>query len=483
MSTAEEWESGGDIAFVPFDPPANDPLPDEPRSELGYARRLIHVHGDHLRYVPAWKRWLVWDGTRWAPDSTGQPARWAKEIARRVYADALLLADDKDRKAVVSVVRRGESSAAVAGALTLAGTEPGIALSPEALDADPWLLNCRNGVLDLRTRQLGPHDPAQHLTKVTGADYDPGAGAPEFTKFLERIQPDPEMRAFLARLLGHALPGTVLEHLLPIFQGAGANGKSTLLDHAVCPALGDYASTAEAGIFTERGFDAHPTGVADLFGRRLVVVHESDRGRHLAEGTVKRLTGGDRIKARRMREDFWEFAPSHTALMLTNHRPLVRGTDEGIWRRLRLVPFDVVIPAAERDHDLGERLRLELAGVLAWLVAGYTDWRGNGLADPEQVTGATAGWRDESDALGTFLEGCLLGARYSAPSAQLYAAWCSWCDHEGESPGTQKSFSTALQSKGYDNRRTRTGAIWAGIGLPTPESQNDDWRQSQMSDA
>lgn len=186
-----------------------DPLPREPKTELGYARRLIHVYGDRLRYVPAWRRWLVWDGTRWRTDQTGQAPRWMKVIARRITADALAITDDDKRRAALREARRGESSHAVAGALTLAGTEHEVVTTPDDLDADVYLLNCANGTLDLRTMERHAHDPADLLTKITGAAYDPDARGPEFAKFLERVQPDPVMRGYLARLLGHALEGRV----------------------------------------------------------------------------------------------------------------------------------------------------------------------------------------------------------------------------------------------------------------------------------
>lgn len=203
-------------------------------------------------------------------------------------------------------------------------------VTPDQLDADPFLLNCRNGTLNLRTGELRPHAPPDLLTKVTGAAYEPGAEGREFTRFLDRVQPDPDMRAYLARLLGHALEGRVVSHIMPIFHGAGANGKGTLVNHAVLPALGDYADAADHELQTARTFDAHPTGTAHLCGLRLAVLHETNGNRHLVEGTVKRLTGGDRLKARRMREDFWSFDPSHTFVMLTNHKPLINGTDEGV---------------------------------------------------------------------------------------------------------------------------------------------------------
>jgi len=446
-----------------------DPKPGEPWTELGYARRLIEKYGDRLRYVPAWRRWLVWDGSRWSHDVTLQASRWMKIIARVITNEALAIEGEKERQTAVNLARRGESSAGVSGALTLASSEDGIVVTPDDLDADPYLVNCRNGVLDLRTGRLGKHDPGLLLTKMTGAAFDPAAPCPEFTKFLERVQPDQAMRAYLARLIGHSLEGRVVTHILPIFHGEGANGKSTLTA-AVLAALGDYAAPADPELLTAKTFDAHPTGTADLFGLRLAILHESDKGRRLAEGTVKRLTGGDRIKARRMREDFWEFSPSHTFLMLSNHKPIVGGTDEGIWRRLRLVPWDVVIPDDERDEELGDRLALELDGVLAWLAAGYRDWHEHGLRDPDQVTKATQAYRDESDALGRFLaDRCLNHGNVG--STELYKAWESWAASEGEEPMSQTALAKALQDKGYENYTANGRRRWRGLGIAADDDQ------------
>lgn len=444
---------------------AADPLPMEPQSELGYARRLIAVYGDRLRYVPPWRRWLVWDGQRWAHDSTGQASRWMKSIARRVTSDAMAIEDTKERAAAVNLCRRGESAAGVSGALTLAGTEADVVIAPDTLDADPFLVNCSNGTLDLRTGELRDHDPKDLITKRTGAAYDAGAAGAAFEAFLAKVQPDPAMRDYLARLLGHALEGRVTTHVLPIFFGEGGNGKGTLIS-AVLAALGDYADAADPDLLTAKTFDAHPTSVADLYGLRLAVLHETDAGRRLAEGTVKRLTGGDRLKARRMREDFWAFEPSHSFVLLTNHKPLVAGTDEGIWRRLKLVPWDVVVPAAERDEDLGSKLAVELDAVLAWLVRGYSAWHERGLAEPEQVKKATQEYRDESDAVGRFIKDkCLTGAPFTVQSSKLYKAWEAWSAAEGEDVITQTAFSTEITNRGYDRKSTNAGNFWKGIGL------------------
>jgi putative DNA primase/helicase len=446
---------------------ANDPLPNEPMTELGYAKRLIAVFGDRLRYVPEWGpsgRWLVWDGKRWARDSTGQAPRWMKVIARRLTTQALAIQDSTERKAALHTARRGESSASIRGALTLASTEREAVVTPDGLDADPFLLNCVNGVLDLRTGHLMPHDPDLLLTKMTRAAYRPHVQGAEWDKFLTRVQPDPEMRAYLARLTGQGLEGRSTAHILPIFNGVGANGKTTYIG-AVGAALGDYADAADPELLTARTFDAHPTGVADLFGLRLAILHETDKGRRLAEATVKRLTGGDRLKARRMREDFWSFDPSHTFLMLTNHKPVISGTDEGIWRRIKLVPWEVVIPERERDEDLADKLTLELDAVLTFLVRGYQDWHSNGLGDPEQVTAATAAYRAESDALGQFLDQRCLAGHGTVSSSELFAAWSKWCAEEGEDAGNATSFATMLQNKGFDNYTSSGRRRWRGLGL------------------
>jgi putative DNA primase/helicase len=273
------------------------------------------------------------------------------------------------------------------------------------------------------------------------------------------------MRGYLARVTGLSLEGRVTEHLLPVHWGSGANGKSTFIEGCMF-ALGDYAAPADPQLLTARTFDAHPTGAADLFGMRLAVLHETDKGSALAEATVKRLTGGDRIKARRMREDFWHFDPSHTFVMLTNHKPVVSGQDEGIWRRLRLVPWDVVIPAEERDDRLGDRLRLEADHVLTWLAGGYQDWRERGFAEPERVTVATAAYRADSDALGRFIDQrCITGPNFHVRSSELYAAWAKWCAGEGVEAGTNKSFTETLQNRGFDTEKTRVGMVWRRIGL------------------
>ena len=288
--------------------------------------------------------------------------------------------------------------------LHLAGSLHPFATAVDQLDSDPYLFNVRNGTLDLRTGQLRPHNPDDLITKIAGCGYEPDATSTTFDKFLADVLPDEEVRRFVARILGHALVGKVVEHLLAIFTGTGANGKSTIIETAMA-VLGDYAIAVEHDLLVEHsGTSVHTTGQADLLGVRLAVCSETDDGRRLAAATVKRLTGGDKIRARRMRQDNIQFAPSHTVVMVTNHKPTVAGDDPALWRRLRIVPFDVIIPDQDQDRTLKEKLALELPAVLAWIVNGHADWHRNGLAEPAAVTTATATYQASSDVLGRFFD-------------------------------------------------------------------------------
>ncbi|MCW2780168.1 MAG: bacteriophage protein, partial [Marmoricola sp.] len=329
-----------------------------------YADRLMHVHGIG---------WHVWDGRRWIEDDRGEAKRAVLDVLRRALADSLA---DKDLRADV---HKCESASGIAGVLDIAAALEAFAVTVRDLDADPYLLNCANGTLDLHTLVLQGHHPGDRITKVTAADFDPSSVGGAWDDFLTRVLPDEPTREFLQRYVGLALCGRVLEHVLGILTGTGRNGKGVFYG-AVNAALGDYGGTAEPDLFMHRD-GAHPTGEMDLRGLRFAVVSESDQGRKLAEATVKRLTGGDQIKARRMRQDFVTFEPSHTAALVTNHLPRVSGDDPALWARLRVVPFDVVIPKDEQDPHLPEKLTLESSAILAWAVAGWTEYVAQGLAE------------------------------------------------------------------------------------------------------
>ncbi len=434
------------------------------RGQLRMAYRLVSAYGGRLRYVHG-VGWHAWDGTRWQPDLDGAATRAVVEVVTASYASLAGLDRDSERE-LLSDIHKCESANGVDGVLRLAGSLIPLATSYESLNADPYLFNCQSGTLDLRSGVPRPHNPSDLITKVAGCGYDPDARSETFDRFLTEIQPDPAMRSFIARVFGHALVGKVIEHKLPILTGVGQNGKSTLVD-AVAAVFGDYAIAAEPELLVERAA-AHTTGQADLLGVRLAVCSETDGGRRLAAATVKRLTGGDKIRARRMRQDNIEFAPSHTALMVTNHKPVVSGNDPALWRRLRIVPFDVTVP--EPDLGLPERLSLELPAILAWIVAGYRDWQSHGLSEPEAVTSATDEYKASSDDLGRFIdESCLESPHMYVKARELFSVWSAWARDNGIDSGTEVAFAAVMAEKGFTKKRTNRGQTYQGISLAAQE--------------
>lgn len=436
-----------------------------PLTEMGNAERLVDQHGERIRFCHPWGQWLTHNGKRWERDQLGSVRRWAKQTHRRIYAEAATIEDDQGRQETARWAKRSESSASVAATLKLAEAEEGIPILPDQMDADPYLFNVENGTVDLRTGRLRPHDRQDYLTKLARVFHDEGATCPTFLGFLERILPDPDVRAFVQRMAGYAMTGDVSEQCLFFAHGGGANGKSTLLT-VLQAMMGDYARQAAPELLVSRGGDRHPTELADLFGARLVTSVEVDDGKRLAEALVKQMTGGDRMKARFMRADFFEWAPTHKLFLAANHRPEIRGTDYAIWRRIHLVPFAVTIPENERDPRLPSKLLAELPGILNWAIAGCLDWQRNGLGVPQAVRDATEEYRAEQDVLADFLaDRCVIDGQAYETAAKLWGSWKDWREQSGEKEGTQKAFGLKLAERGFTKKRTESGRYWQGLRL------------------
>lgn len=465
-----------------------DPLEEACRTDLGVAKLFAAEHRDLVRWCDQWSKWLVWDGMRWQIDHARGVEALAKETAESIWREI----DAQVHKVAESVgsmlMRFGHKTASARGLsniLTLARSEQGVPIQPGELNRQPWLFNCANGTIDLQTGEIKPHDSADYLTVVCNRSYDPAAECPLWESSMDDIfGDDREMVEYVQRQLGYALVGKVFEHILPIWWGNGSNGKSLIVE-TLLHVLGDeYATKAPRDLLLARGGDHHPTELADLHGRRLVVASETDEGRKLAEGLVKEITGGDTIKARRMREDFWSFEPSHTVIMLTNHKPVVKGTDNGIWRRLRLVPFTEKFwdPAKgehgdERyraDERLAEKLQAEAVGILAWLVRGCIAWQRVGMNEPVDVRNATAEYRNEQDIIGDFLEEqCLIGSAYRIKASAIYSAYATWCEERGEYPKTGRAFGQAMTERNFS--RVKSGPIWyEGVALRENNYENSD---------
>jgi putative DNA primase/helicase len=454
----------------PGDPGPAEPPPEEDPGKLGHsgqvrmAYRLAAGHRDRLLHVHG-IGWHHWDGKRWAYDDVGAAKRAVLDVLRTALAGAL------GDKQLQRDIRACESHTGVTGVLGIAAALPEFAATVRDLDADPYLLNVANGTLDLRTLELVPHNPADRLTKVTRAAYEVKTPAGEWHTFIESVLPDEPVRSYMQRHVGVALLGKVTEHVLSIWTGTGANGKSTAVS-GLCWALGDYASTAEPDLLLHRS-NSHPTGEMDLMGRRLVVVSETDEGRRLAEATMKRLTGGDIIRARRMRQDFVEFTPSHTPILVTNHLPAVSGDDPAVWRRIRVVPFDVVVPEQDRDGELPERLERAAEEVLLWAVTGWSEYQRIGLAEPPAVLTATRNYRADSDAVARFIEDeCVTSSpAVKATTAQLFDAWQRWRAQEGAPEMSRKAFGQSLDAHGYPvTDKARDGRWRDGIAVKAVEA-------------
>ena len=442
-------------------------VPDFHLTDLGNAERFVHDHGERLRYCHAWGSWLCWDGKRWKRDDSGEVYRLAAETVRDMYKAAGRLASADDRKAMARHASTCEKRERLASMIVLAQNLEPVIVRVEDLDHDELLLNVDNGVLDLRTGDLRPHDPELLLTRLAPVVFGPTANAPTFETFLRRIfNGDVELMKFVRRAAGYSLTGNTGEQCLMLAHGSGANGKSTLLT-VLQDILGDYAATTPAEtLLTKRHGDGIPNDVARLQGVRLVAASESEDGRALSESRVKALTGGDRITARFMRAEWFEFTPEFKLWLATNHRPEIKGTDAAIWRRIRLIPFNVTIPEDERDPHLLDKLRGELPGILAWAVRGCLDWQKQRLAPPAAVTAATDDYRMESDHLGRFLEErTAVGEGFETKAAGLYSAYKAWCAEGGEAPVTATAFGRRMVERGYARTDRRTGRVYEGVGL------------------
>ena len=440
-------------------------------TELSNALRLVRGHGEGLRYCRAWRRWLFWDGKRWVRDDTGEIERRAADTVRSIYSEAGDAPDADTRVRLARWATKSESRTVIKNMIELASFQAEVAIAPAQLDADAWLLNVSNGILDLRTGVLGPHDPAKLMTKLAPVDYDPAAEAPTWSAFLGRILPSVDLRVFLQRAIGYSLTGDTSEQVLLLAHGGGANGKTTMFE-ITQSALGDYALRADFATFLarDRADGGARSDLARLAGARFVSAVEIEAGRRFSEVVIKEVTGGDTITARYLYSEFFDFQPTFKLWFAANHKPVIRGTDQGIWRRIRLLPFTVTIPTDEQDHSLPEKLRGELPGILAWAVRGCLDWQAHGLGAPEEVMTATAAYREEMDPLGSFLEECCtITDRGRVSAHDLYHAYLDHCQASGEHPIARKTFGMRLQERGFDRTRTATDRWWIGIGLSNDE--------------
>jgi putative DNA primase/helicase len=435
-------------------------------TDSGNAERLVAKYGRELRYCAEWKAWLVWSGARWERDARGRVQHLAKEIARSIYGEAEKASDDT-RAAIAGWAKKSESKASRLAMVVCAQSEPSIAVTAADFDRDPMLLNVANGTLNLKTGELRAHNPDDMLTKLAPVAFDKEARAPTFDGFVAQVVPDQEVRTFLQRVAGYCLTGDVSERTFFFLWGGGRNGKSVLM-RIQRTIMGDYAIVAAPDLLmAKQKGDAHPCEIADLHGARLVCCQETPKDRRLNEQRIKELTGNEgEIKARRMNQNFWGFAPTFKLVIAGNHQPRVVDDTDSIWDRLRKVPFTVRISDEQVDKNLFEKLWAEAPGVLRWMVDGCLDWQRAGLPAPKAVSIATAGYRADEDVIGRFLaDCCVLHPDDRATSKDLSAAAKQWCEANDETAFKPKAMAERLKSAACIPAKVNKARGWRGIRL------------------
>jgi putative DNA primase/helicase len=390
-------------------------VPEEQRfTDLGNARRFVAAARGRFLFVHAWRCWMHYDGRRWVRDGAKQTHELAANVARSLFG-LTATAKSLEDKAIADHALRSQRRDRVEAMVSLAASAlPDLRAEPSDFDRDPDLLNLMNGTLDLRTGELRRHDPDDLVTKLVPIAFDGDAQAPTWERFLVDVLPDADTRAFVQRAAGYSATGHVREHALLFLYGKGRNGKGTFT-RAISSVLGDYVDVAPPGLLLASNSERHPTDIVDLVGKRLVTAAETGESSAWNEERVKWLTGGDALKGRGMREN-WSasFQPTHKLWIESNHKPRVRGVDEGIWSRIKEVPFrrqwrEASDDAPERgllpvqDLHLREKLDAERPGILAWVVRGAQAWHAHGLGTPREVREATAAYRRDEDVLGDFL--------------------------------------------------------------------------------
>lgn len=434
------------------------------RTEDGIALAFAEAHKNDLRFCHHAGKWYVWTGTRWQKEETRLAFTWARDICRSINATS----DPKLAKvSTAAAVER------------FAQADRALAVTSAVWDAEPFLLGTPAGVVDLRTGILRPAERANYITKQTTVAPDPKAERPLWTRFLEETTlGDTGLQRFLQQVAGYCLTGDVREHALFFVYGPGGNGKSVFLN-ILAGVMGDYATTAAMDTFTASATDKHPTDLAMLQGARMVSASETEEGRAWAESRVKQMTGGDTIRARFMRQDFFEYRPQFKLVIVGNHKPVLRNVDEAARRRFNIIPFVHKPPAP--DKQLEEKLKAEWPAILAWAIEGAIDWQQNGLVRPAVVADATNEYFTEQDSVRQWVEECCDtgGRNVCDTTAALFKSWSAYAQANGEKPGTTKWFSQSLQRLGYElvtdtpGHRKKRGFL--GISAK-PLDTSDQWQ-------
>ena len=432
------------------------------------AARLIKEHGRNIRYNKAWKKWIVWNGMFWETDDSGALIHEkGLETVRNIYDEILKTDDHKERIEIEKYGMLSESVRRRESFVKAAQWVGSLNVRSEDLDPNPWLLNVKNGTVNLLTKEFTEHKPENMITKIANVEYDPKADCPLWKQFIREIMNyKSELINFVQTAVGWSLTGDTSEQTMFILFGSGANGKSTFLN-TLNYLLGDYAIAADIESFMKKSNgDQNTNDIARLRGSRFVTTTEAEQGRRLSEPLIKKITGSDPMTARFLYGEFFSFNPTFKIYMATNHKPVIKGTDHGIWRRIKLIPFTTRIEESKQDKELENKLRNEVSGILNWLLEGTERWKRERLQTPDIVLNATDEYRGEMDVIGNFLkEKCFIDFKYSIRIRELYKAYSDWCDDNNEHAVSERFFSMRLKDMGYEQRRTSEARFWSGLAL------------------
>jgi putative DNA primase/helicase len=473
------WDGDGYVVPRAVDPETGESLDDTStdfllnahRSDTGNAECLVTIYGDDLRYCHTRRKWLDWDGNRWAVDEDGLARRHMINVVRARFRACETIQDHDQRKKAAAWCIGCESSNKLEAALKVAGSLEAFSTTIEHYDRDPLTAAAIGATLDLRAVVHRAMRREDFITMQIGATYNPEATCPRWVQFLDEVfASNAELIAYIQRAIGYCLTGDTREQKLFLCFGPGANGKSVFLE-ILTDLLGDYAANASFETFDAGKRNESTNDLAALRGKRLVTVIETEEGRRLAEARVKSVTGQDLITCRFLYGEYFSYRPTYKIWLAMNHLPVIRGTDKGIWRRIQLIPFTQDFTGRE-DKTLSETLRGELDGILQWALAGLRQWWQRGLDTPQIVTDATNRYRNESDQIGRWInDNCVVLSSVSVSVAQAYQNYKTWCEANGEKIETQNKVGRVLIDKGFDQAKPRNTRTWIGLGLQIDENE------------
>jgi putative DNA primase/helicase len=436
-------------------------------TDLWNCRLLASKHGADLRYCTRSAKWLIWNGRYWQEDTHLKIEQLGKAIIDDIYARAEASTNGDESDELIHHAKRTESANKIKAMIDLARSE--VASIPEDFDRDIWLFNAANVTINLRNIEVMPHTREHFLTKISGVEYDESADCPQWMKFLNEIfNENQELISYVQRCVGYCLTGDCTEQCFFLLYGMGANGKSTFVEtiHAL---LADYAETAEFSTFLTSYTDRPiRNDIAKLRGARFVSAVEANAGRKIDEAVIKSLTGNERITARFLRQEFFQFKPEFKIWLAANHKPEIHSADYSIWRRVRLIPFEVTFSPERQDKDLAGKLQEELSGILNWALEGCRQWQDKGLQEPVEIVEATAEYKDEMDVLSSFLTDCVTESpEENIKAVDLFITYEGYCGDQKTRPITETTFAKRCSEHGLKKKRKGSGVYYIDRELTT----------------